>query len=146
MVNIKNMVHIQHKIKCGFVVAAYSMVPTTTGAAKAVALVLPQLKGKLNGMAIRVPTPNVSLVDLVFQSEKSTTIEEINAALVAAADGNLKGVLGYVDQPLVSIDMVGNSNSSIVDLEYTTSMGDNLFKVLSDYFSGQLLTSSPPPF
>ena len=113
--------------------AAVSMVPTTTGAAKAVSLVLPQLEGKLNGMAIRVPTPNVSLVDLVFQTSVDTTVEAINAALIKSADTDLSGVLGYSAAPLVSTDFVGNPNSSIVDLGITQSMGDRLFKVLSWY-------------
>lgn len=113
--------------------AAVSMVPTTTGAAKAVALVLPELKGKLNGMAIRVPTSNVSLVDLVFNTEKEVTVESINEAFVKAADGELKGVLGCSNEPLVSIDYVGNPNSSTVDLELTQTMGPHMGKILSWY-------------
>ena len=113
--------------------AAVNMVPTTTGAAKAVSLVLPQLKGKLNGMAIRVPTPNVSLIDLVFNSERPMTKEDINAAVIEAANGTLNGVLGCTDEPLVSIDMVGNEHSSIVDLISTQTMGPNMGKVLSWY-------------
>ena len=113
--------------------AAVNMVPTTTGAAKAVAKVLPELDGKLNGMAIRVPTPNVSLVDLVFNSEKDVTAESINAAIIEASDGELNGVLSYTDEPIVSIDMVGNPNSSIVDLGTTQTMGPKMAKVLSWY-------------
>ena len=113
--------------------AALSMVPTTTGAAKAVALVLPELKGKLNGMAIRVPTSNVSLVDLVFNTEKAVTVEAINKALVEAADGELNGILGYSNEPLVSIDYVGNPNSSTVDLELTQTMGPHMAKILTWY-------------
>ena len=110
-----------------------NMIPTTTGAAKAVAKVLPQLDGKLNGMAIRVPTPNVSLVDLVFTSKNTLTVEAINNALTAAAEGSLKGVLGVTNDPVVSVDMVGNPNSSIADLGITQIMGDNMAKVLSWY-------------
>ncbi len=113
--------------------AALSMVPTSTGAAKAVGLVLPQLKGKLNGLAIRVPTPNVSLVDLVFTSREPVTKEAINAALSAAAAGPLKGVLAAVDAPLVSLDLNGNPHSSIVDLELTSTMGTHMGKVLAWY-------------
>lgn len=113
--------------------AALSMVPTTTGAAKAVALVLPELRGKLNGMAIRVPTSNVSLVDLVFNTEKAVTVEAINKALVEAADGELNGILGYSNEPLVSIDYVGNPNSSTVDLELTQTMGPHMAKILTWY-------------
>jgi glyceraldehyde 3-phosphate dehydrogenase len=113
--------------------AALSMVPTSTGAAKAVGLVLPQLKGKLNGLAIRVPTPNVSLVDLVFTSREPVTKEAINAALSAAAAGPLKGVLAAVDAPLVSMDLNGNPHSSIVDLELTSTMGTHMGKVLAWY-------------
>ena len=113
--------------------AASNMVPTTTGAAKAVGLVLPELNGKLNGMAIRVPTPNVSLVDLVFQSTRPVTSESINAALENAAVNEMKGVLGYSDLPLVSSDYVGDANSSIVDGQSTQTMGDNMAKVIAWY-------------
>ena len=113
--------------------AALSMIPTTTGAAKAVAEVLPELKGKMDGMAIRVPTPNVSLVDVVFELEKSTTTEELNAALKRAAEGELKGILGYSEEPLVSKDFNGNPHSSIVDGLSTNVMGGNFAKVLSWY-------------
>ena len=92
--------------------AAESIIPTTTGAAKAVALVLPHLKGKLNGFAMRVPTPNVSVVDLVVEVEKSATAESVNAALKAAAEGKLKGILAYTDEPLVSRDFNGDPHSS----------------------------------
>ena len=110
-----------------------SMVPTTTGAAKAVGLVLPELKGKLNGFSLRVPTPDVSVVDLVAEIEKKATVEEINAALKEAAEGKMKGILGYSDEPLVSIDYRGNPLSSIVDGLSTMVMEDNLIKVLSWY-------------
>jgi glyceraldehyde 3-phosphate dehydrogenase len=113
--------------------ASVSMIPTTTGAAKAVSLVLPQLKGKLDGMAIRVPTPNVSVVDLVAELDKDTTVEEVNAALKKAADGELKGILQYCDEPLVSIDFNGNSNSSIVDALSTKVMEKKMVKILAWY-------------
>ncbi len=113
--------------------AALSMIPTTTGAAKAVALVLPDLEGKLDGMAIRVPTPNVSLVDLSFQTEKTPSADEINAAMKNAAEGALKGVLQYSDEPLVSIDFNGNSHSSIFDALSTKVMDEGFAKILSWY-------------
>ena len=113
--------------------AAVSMIPTTTGAARAVGLVLPHLKGKLDGMAIRVPTPNVSLVDLVADLEKEATAESVNAALKEAADGPLKGILQYSEGPLVSIDVNGNPHSSIFDAPLTKVIGGNMVKVLSWY-------------
>ena len=112
--------------------AALSMIPTTTGAARAVALVLPQLEGKLNGMAIRVPTPNVSLVDLSAQLSKPAAVEEVNSALKEAAEGHLKGFLAYCEEPLVSIDFNGSVVSSIVDAPSTMAIGD-LVKVLAWY-------------
>ena len=113
--------------------AALSMIPTTTGAAKAVALVLPELSGKLNGLAIRVPTPNVSIVDLVVTVEKSgLSVEDVNGALKEASEGALSGILGYSDAPLVSTDFNGNSLSSIVDAP-TTYVMDNMVKILSWY-------------
>ncbi len=113
--------------------AAVSMIPTTTGAAKAVAEVVPELKGKMDGMAIRVPTPNVSLVDVVFQLEKTTSADELNAALKRASENELKGVLGFTDEPLVSKDFNGNPLSSIVDGLSTTVMDGNFAKVLAWY-------------
>ena len=113
--------------------AALSMIPTTTGAAKAVGLVLPELAGKLDGMAIRVPTPNVSVVDLVFETEKTPSAEEINAAMKAAADGPMKGVLQYNDKPLVSIDFNGNTHSSIFDAPLTKVPEPGFAKILSWY-------------
>jgi len=113
--------------------AAVSMIPTTTGAAKAVSLVLPVLKGKLDGLAIRVPTPNVSLVDLVCEVEKDTSKEEINRALKTAAEGKLSRVLEYCDKPLVSKDFNGNPKSSIVDAALTIVIDKRLVKVLSWY-------------
>jgi glyceraldehyde 3-phosphate dehydrogenase len=113
--------------------AALSMIPTTTGAAKAVSLVLPQLKGKLDGLAVRVPTPNVSLVDLVVTTEKETSAADVNAALKSAADGPLKGILEFCELPLVSKDFNGNPASSIVDSQTTTVIGGNMVKVMSWY-------------
>ncbi len=109
---------------------ALNIVPTTTGAAKAVALVLPQLKGKLNGFAMRVPTPDVSVVDVVVETSKPVTAEAVNAALKAAADGH---VLCYSEEPLVSSDFIGSSQSSTVDAALTMTMGDNMVKVVSWY-------------
>ncbi|MGM0902656.1 MAG: type I glyceraldehyde-3-phosphate dehydrogenase [Bacillota bacterium] len=113
--------------------AAENMIPTTTGAAKAVALVLPELKGKLNGGAVRVPTPNVSLVDLVAELDKEVTVEEINAALKEAAEGDLKGILGFSEEPLVSGDYNGNPYSSTIDALSTMVMEGNMVKVISWY-------------
>jgi len=113
--------------------AAVSMIPTSTGAAKAVSLVLPALKGKLDGMAVRVPTPNVSLVDLVVTTEKETTTEAVNDALKTAANGPLKGILDYIEAPLVSIDFNGSPASSSVDALSTSVIGGNMVKVLSWY-------------
>jgi glyceraldehyde 3-phosphate dehydrogenase len=113
--------------------AAVSMIPTSTGAAKAIGLVLPQLDGKLDGMAIRVPTPDGSLVDLVCEVEKATTAEEVNAACKAAAEGPLKGALKYCEDPIVSIDIVGDTHASIFDSQLTKVMGGNFVKVLSWY-------------
>jgi glyceraldehyde 3-phosphate dehydrogenase len=113
--------------------AALSMIPTTTGAARAVGEVLPELKGRLDGMAMRVPTANVSVVDLTAELEKSTTEAEINQAMREAADGPLKGILGYSDEPLVSADFNGSSFSSIFDAELTRVMTGNFVKVLSWY-------------
>ena len=113
--------------------AAMSIIPTTTGAAKAVALVLPELKGKLNGFALRVPTPNVSLTDLVSEMEKPVTVEEVNAALKAAAAGPLKGILAYSDEPLVSKDYNGNPHSCIIDADSTMVVDGTQLKVIGWY-------------
>ncbi|MEL0150884.1 MAG: type I glyceraldehyde-3-phosphate dehydrogenase, partial [Rhodobiaceae bacterium] len=113
--------------------ASLSMIPTSTGAAKAVGLVLPELAGKLDGTAVRVPTPNVSMIDLVFEAKKKTTVEQINNAIVKAANGPLKGVLGVCDEPLVSIDFNHNPNSSTFDLTQTQIVGGKLVRVLSWY-------------
>ena len=124
--------------------AAMNMVPTSTGAAKAVGLVLPELKGKLNGQAMRVPTPNASVVDLVFNSERALSVDAINDALTEAAAGPLAGILAVSNDPIVSSDIVGNPHSSIADLPLTQTMGDHLAKVLSWYdnewgFSNRML-------
>ena len=113
--------------------AAESMIPTTTGAAAAVAKVLPELKGKLDGMAVRVPTPNVSIVDFVAELDKNVTTEELNAALKSASEGDLKGIMDYNELPLVSRDYNGNTASSTVDGLSTMVLGDNLVKVLAWY-------------
>ncbi len=113
--------------------AALSMVPTTTGAAKAVAEVIPELKGKLNGYALRVPTPTVSVVDVVLELKKPATVEEVNAALKKASENEMKGILGFSDEELVSIDYQGDSRSSIVDSKLTMMMGDNMVKIVSWY-------------
>ncbi len=113
--------------------AALSMIPTSTGAAKAVGLVLPELKGKLDGVAIRVPTPNVSVVDLVFEAKRPTTVAEVNAAIRAAADGRLKGILGYTDEPLVSIDMNHNPHSSVFHMDQTKVMDGTMVRILTWY-------------
>jgi glyceraldehyde 3-phosphate dehydrogenase len=113
--------------------AAVNLIPTTTGAAKAVGIVLPELKGKLNGMAIRVPTPNVSVVDLVAELGKNTTSEEINAALKKASEGPMKGILQYSEEPLVSSDLNGNPHSSIVDASLTMLLEGKMAKVLAWY-------------
>ena len=131
--NDQNILDLPHKDLRRARAAALSMIPTSTGAAKAIGLVLPELKGKLNGLAIRVPTPNVSLVDVTFEVGRATTVEEINAALRAAAEGPLKGVLGFSDEPLVSIDYNGNPLSSIVDGPSTTVIDGNMVKILSWY-------------
>lgn len=113
--------------------AALSMIPTSTGAAKAVSLVLPDLKGKLDGLAVRVPVPTVSVVDLVCEVKKDTTADEVNAAFKEAASGKLKGILEYVEEPLVSSDFRGNPHSSILDAPITKVIGGNMVKVMSWY-------------
>ncbi len=113
--------------------AALSMIPTSTGAAKAVGLVLPDLAGKLDGVAIRVPTPNVSVVDLTFEASRATSIEEVNAAIIAAADGPLKGILGYTDEPLVSSDFNHDPHSSVFHLDQTKVLDGNMVRILTWY-------------
>ncbi len=113
--------------------APMNIVPTTTGAAKAVALVIPELKGKFDGFALRVPTPTVSIVDFVVELARPATVEEVNAAFREAADGDMEGILGVSDEPLVSSDYIGTEYSTIVDAELTMAMGDTLFKVVAWY-------------
>jgi glyceraldehyde 3-phosphate dehydrogenase len=113
--------------------AAMSMIPSSTGAAKAIGLVMPQLKGKLNGFAMRVPTPNVSVVDLTATTKKEVTVEAVNAALKKAAEGPLKGILGFTTEPLVSIDFQGNKLSSTVDADLTMIVENKMIKVLAWY-------------
>ena len=131
--NDQSILDLPHKDLRRARAAAMSMIPTSTGAAKAVGLVLPELKGKIHGLAIRVPTPNVSVVDLVAETEKPVTAEAVNAALRKAAEGELKGILGYTDELLVSIDFNGNPLSSIVDGASTSVVDGTLVKVLSWY-------------
>ena len=113
--------------------AALSIIPTTTGAAKAVSLVLPELKGKLTGLSLRVPTPTVSVVDLVADLEKNVTVDEVNAAMKRAAENELKGILEYCEEPLVSIDFKGNPHSSILDALSTMVIQDNMVKIIAWY-------------
>jgi len=110
-----------------------NIIPTSTGAAKAIALVIPELKGKLDGYSLRVPTPTVSIVDAVFEVEKAATAADVNAALKAASEGPMKGILGFSEEPLVSMDYKGDERSSIVDAELTAVMGDNMVKVVAWY-------------
>lgn len=131
--NDQNILDLPHKDLRRARAAAVSMIPTTTGAAKAVSLVLPDLKGKLDGMAIRVPTPNVSVVDLVVTLKKKADVLKVNAALKKASKGPLKGILGFCEEPLVSIDFNGNPLSSIVDASCTKVIGDSMVKVISWY-------------
>lgn len=131
--NDQQLLDLPHKDLRRARAAAVSMIPTSTGAAKAISLVLPELKGKIQGMSVRVPTPNVSLVDLTVMLEKPTTVEEVNKVLKQAAEGPLKGVLAFSEEPLVSIDYNGNTASSTVDSLTTTMAGDRMLKVLSWY-------------
>jgi len=131
--NDQNLLDLPHKDLRRARAAALSMIPTSTGAAVAVGEVLPDLKGKLDGFAMRVPTPNVSVVDLAAVVEKKTSAEEVNAALKSAADGPLKGILAISTEELVSIDFKGNANSSIVDAPYTKVMDGDFVKLLSWY-------------
>ena len=131
--NDQNLLDLPHKDLRRARAAALSMIPSTTGAAKAIGLVLPELKGKLDGTAIRVPTPNVSIVCLTAQLAKKATRDEVNAALEAASKNELKGVLGYETRPLVSVDFIGNPLSSIVDAAQTQVIGEDLLQVQSWY-------------
>jgi len=131
--NDQNLLDLPHKDLRRARAAAMSIIPTTTGAAKAVGEVLPRLKGKLDGIAMRVPTPNVSVVDLNVLVERDVTADEVNAALRAAAEGPMRGILEFCTAPLVSIDFRGNPHSSIVDAAYTRVMGGNFVKVMAWY-------------
>ena len=131
--NDQQLLDLPHKDLRRARAAALSIIPTTTGAATAVGEVLPELKGRLDGISMRVPTPNVSVVDLAVLVDKKTTKEEVNAAFKTAADGKLKGILEYCEEPLVSIDFRGNPRSSIVDAPYTSVMDSDFIKVLSWY-------------
>jgi glyceraldehyde 3-phosphate dehydrogenase len=131
--NDQNVLDFPHKDLRRARAAALNMIPTTTGAAKAIGLVMPELKGKLDGYSMRVPTPNVSVVDLTALLKTKTTTEEVNAALKAAADGPLKGILAYTEDPVVSTDMLHNPNSSIVDAQLTKVLDGNLLKVVAWY-------------
>ncbi|MBM3782300.1 MAG: type I glyceraldehyde-3-phosphate dehydrogenase [Acidobacteria bacterium] len=131
--NDQNLLDLPHKDLRRARAAAMSIIPTTTGAAKAVGEVLPRLKGKLDGIAMRVPTPNVSVVDLNVLVDRDVTADEVNAALKAAAEGPMRGVLEFCTAPLVSIDFRGNPHSSIVDAAYTKVMGGNFLKVMAWY-------------
>jgi glyceraldehyde 3-phosphate dehydrogenase len=131
--NDQKLLDLPHKDLRRARAAALNMIPSTTGAAKALHLVIPELKGKLDGYSMRVPTPNVSVVDLVVFVERPATLEAVNNALKTAADGPMKGILGYTEEELVSCDFKGNSNSSIVDSGYTKVVGDRCVKVLAWY-------------
>lgn len=131
--NDQNILDLPHKDLRRARAAALSMIPTSTGAAKAIGLVMPELKGKMHGLAIRVPTPNVSLVDVTFELARPVTVEEVNAALRSASEGAMKGVLGYTEEPLVSIDFNGNNHSSFVDGSSTSVMDGTMVKILSWY-------------
>jgi glyceraldehyde 3-phosphate dehydrogenase len=131
--NDQNILDLPHKDLRRARAAAMSMIPTSTGAAKAIGLVIPELKGKLDGLAVRVPTPNVSLVDVTFEVSKNTTKEEVNKLLRDAANGTLKGILGYTDEPLVSVDYNGDNHSSFIDGDSTKVLDGNMVKILSWY-------------
>jgi glyceraldehyde 3-phosphate dehydrogenase len=131
--NDQKLLDLPHKDLRRSRAAAISMIPTSTGAAKALHLVIPELKGKLDGYAMRVPTPNVSVVDLTVITDKPVTADAVNAALRRAAEGPMKGILGYSEEELVSVDFRGDPRSSIVDAEYTRVVGSNCLKVLSWY-------------
>jgi glyceraldehyde 3-phosphate dehydrogenase len=131
--NDQNLLDLPHKDLRRARAAAMSIIPTTTGAAKAVGEVLPALKGKIDGTSMRVPTPNVSVVDLTSLLEKKVTVEELNGALKAASDGKLKGIMQFVTEPLVSIDFRGNPHSAIIDADYTKVMDGDFVKVMAWY-------------
>ena len=131
--NDQKLLDLPHKDLRRARAAALSMIPTSTGAAKALHLVIPELKGKLDGFSLRVPTPNVSVVDLTVMTEKAATVESVNSSLKRAAEGPMKGILDYTEEELVSVDFRGNPHSSIVDAGYTRAVGSNCVKVLAWY-------------
>ena len=131
--NDQQLLDLPHNDKRRARAAALSMIPSSTGAAKAIGLVLPHLKGKLDGIAVRVPTPNVSLVDVVVFTKKETSVQEVNALLKSASENELKGILGFEEDELVSCDFIGDPRSSIVDAKNTAVNGGNMVKVLSWY-------------
>jgi glyceraldehyde 3-phosphate dehydrogenase len=131
--NDQKLLDLPHKDLRRARAAALSMIPTSTGAAKALHLVIPELKGKLDGFSLRVPTPNVSVVDLTVMTEKPATVESVNSSLKRAAEGPMKGILDYTEEELVSIDFRGNPHSSIVDAGYTRVVGSSCVKVLAWY-------------
>jgi glyceraldehyde 3-phosphate dehydrogenase len=131
--NDQNVLDFPHKDLRRARAAALNMIPTSTGAAKAIGLVLPELNGKLDGYSMRVPTPDVSVVDFVGVTKKNTTTAEVNAALKSAAENSLKGILAYTEDPVVSSDMMHNPNSSIIDAQMTKVLDGNLVKVVSWY-------------
>ncbi len=131
--NDQRILDLPHKDMRRARTAAQNIIPTTTGASKAVGLVIPELAGKLTGSAIRVPTPDVSLIDLVVRLEKKTNLEEVKSLFKQAAEGELKGILAYSEEPLVSSDYIGNDHSSIVDAEFITMISDDMVKVLAWY-------------
>ncbi len=131
--NDQRILDLAHKKKRRARAAALNIIPTTTGAAKAVSLVIPELEGKFDGYALRVPTPTVSIVDFICELEKDTTVEELNAAFKEASEGRMKGILGYSEEPLVSMDYKGDPRSSIIDAPMTKVMGGNMAKVVTWY-------------
>ena len=131
--NDQRLADVPHKDLRRSRAATENIIPTTTGAAKAVGKVLPELDGKLDGMAMRVPVPDGSIVDLVVELDKDATVEQVNAAMKKAAEGDLQGILEYSEEPLVSTDIIGNPHSSIFDATSTQSLGGNMVKVVSWY-------------
>jgi glyceraldehyde 3-phosphate dehydrogenase len=131
--NDQNVLDMPHKDLRRARAAAVSIIPTTTGAAKAVGKIIPELNGKLNGMAMRVPVKDASVVDFVAVLKKGTTAEEVNAAMKKAAEGELKGILEYTEDPVVSVDIIGNQHSCVFDALSTMMMGDNLLKIVGWY-------------
>ena len=131
--NDQRILDLAHKDPRRARAAALNIIPTTTGAARALALVIPELKGKFDGYSLRVPTPTVSIVDFVAETEKPVTLEALKTAFKAAADGPMKGILGYSEEPLVSMDFKGDPRSSIIDADLLMVLGDNMVKVVTWY-------------